>query len=98
MLWTPQQQFHPWPFDKEAELEAIIAETSGSLFGDRRIYLDVKKLIGARGRTQNVPDGYLLDLASPKRPVLYLVEIPHFRWASTTYVGPEGVHDGTHDN
>ena len=30
--------------------------------------------------------------------VLHLGKIPHFRWASTTYVGPEGVHDGTHDN
>ena len=75
MLWTPTQQFHPWPFDKEAELEATIAEGKTALFGESRIYLDVKKLIGERGRTQNIPDGYLLDLSSPRRPVLYLVEV-----------------------
>ncbi len=75
MLWTPTQQFHPWPFDKEAELETTIAEVKAALFGESRIYLDVKKLIGERGRTQNIPDGYLLDLSSPRRPVLYLVEV-----------------------
>lgn len=30
--------------------------------------IDVKKLIGARGKTQNIPDGYLLDLSSPQAP------------------------------
>lgn len=75
MLWTSQKQFHPWPFDKERELEITIAEVQATLFGESRFYLDVKKLIGERGRTQNIPDGYLLDLSSPKRPVLYLVEV-----------------------
>ena len=71
----PNRQFHPWPFDKEAELESTIAEVKMALFGESRIYLDVKKLIGEKGRTQNIPDGYLLDLSSPRRPVLYLVEV-----------------------
>jgi len=75
MLWTQKQQFHPWPFDIEADLETTIAEIQTALFGVSRVYLDVKKLIGERGRTQNIPDGYLLDLSSPKRPVLYLVEV-----------------------
>lgn len=75
MLWTPQHQFHPAPFEKEAELEVVISEVKAALFGENRIYVDVKKLIGERGKTQNIPDGYLLDLSSPKRPVLYLVEV-----------------------
>jgi|GEM_PF-6539535 len=25
MLWTPQHHYHPWLFDKEAELEATLA-------------------------------------------------------------------------
>lgn len=49
----PTRQFHPWPFDKEAELEATIAELKTALFGESRICLDVKKLIGEKGRTQN---------------------------------------------
>lgn len=75
MLWTSQSQYQPWPFDKEAELEAAISEVQVTLFGDSRVYLEVKKLIGERGKTQNIPDGYLLDFSSPRRPVLYLVEV-----------------------
>ena len=75
MLWTPKNQYFPWPFDKEAELEKTLAEVQGDLFGGNRVYLDVKKLIGTRGKTQNIPDGYLLDLSSQTKPVLYLVEV-----------------------
>jgi hypothetical protein len=35
----------------------------------------VKKLIGESRKTQNIPDGYLLDLSSPRKPVLYHVEV-----------------------
>jgi hypothetical protein len=75
MLWTPKQQFHPWDFDKEAELESAIMEVQTDLFGESRFYLDVKKLIGKPGKTQNIPDGYLVDLSSHSTPVLYLVEV-----------------------
>lgn len=75
MLWSEDRQFFHWPFDKEAELEAAILEAKNELFGDSRIYLDVKKLIGQSGKTRNVPDGYLLDLSSKTKPALYLVEV-----------------------
>jgi hypothetical protein len=73
MLWSSSRQFVEWPFDKEAELEAAILEARGELFGQSRIYLDVKKLIGQK--TKNIPDGYLLDLSSKSKPSLYLVEV-----------------------
>jgi hypothetical protein len=75
MLWTPTQQFLPYPFEKEIELETAIAEIKQDLFGNSRAYLEVKKLIGQAGKTQNIPDGYLLDFSSPKKPVLYIVEV-----------------------
>ncbi len=54
MLRTPTQQFHPWPFDKEAELEATISEVKAAFFGESRIDLGGKKFIGERGKTQNI--------------------------------------------
>lgn len=75
MIWTTGTKFHLWPFDKETDLEAAIAEVKAELFGSNRAYLDVKRLIGERGRVRNVPDGYLLDFTSPRRPMLYLVEV-----------------------
>ena len=44
------------------------------MFGDERIYLDIKKKIGSKGKTINIPDGYLIDLSSTKEPKLYVVE------------------------
>ncbi|MDX2176230.1 MAG: hypothetical protein SF028_07140 [Candidatus Sumerlaeia bacterium] len=75
MIWAHSQKYHPWAFDRETDLEAAIAQVKADLFGEQRIYLDVKKLIGERGKTRNIPDGYLLDFSSPRRPVLYLVEV-----------------------
>ena len=44
MLWTPTQQFHPWPFDKEAELETTAAEvkTVLSTAGETRVPVSAK--------------------------------------------------------
>jgi len=63
------------PFEFEKELEESIIEVAGELFGKNRIYLDVKKKIGAKGKVNNIPDGYLIDLSSTKEPKLYVVEV-----------------------
>lgn len=74
MLWTKDSKFQPYPFTREADLERVILEVEADLFGPKRIYLDIKKKIGAKGRTNNIPDGYLIDLSSTKEPILYVVE------------------------
>lgn len=74
MLWSLADRFVDEPFDLESDLEAAIIEVASVLFGPSRIYLDVKKRIGQKGRTQNVPDGYLVDLSSTREPTLYVVE------------------------
>jgi hypothetical protein len=74
MLWTPDKQYLNDPFENEPQLETAILEVSDVLFGPNRIYLDVKKLIGGKGKTKNIPDGYLIDLTSKKEPRLFVVE------------------------
>ncbi|MHC4395250.1 MAG: hypothetical protein ACYS1A_06305 [Planctomycetota bacterium] len=74
MLWGPNKVYQNEPFELEADLEAAILEVREALFGDWRIYLDLKKKIGKKGKTSNVPDGYLIDLSSKKEPRLYVVE------------------------
>jgi hypothetical protein len=74
MLWTPKENYLDDPFEYEKDLESAIQEISVSLFGSSRIYLEVKKKIGKKGKTQNIPDAYLIDLASKKTPTLYVVE------------------------
>jgi hypothetical protein len=74
MLKTKDKKFYPYPYSQEADLESAITEVESDLFGEKRIYLDVKKKIGAKGKTNNIPDGYLIDLTSTKEPLLYVVE------------------------
>jgi hypothetical protein len=75
MLWNHKQTFELEPFDAESELEAAIVQASGTIFGKSRIYLDIKRKIGEKGKTRNIPDGYLIDLSSKKQPKLYIVEV-----------------------
>ena len=73
MLWNKQAAYNEEPFSLESDLEDVILEVSSALFGKNRLYLDTKKKIG-KGKTKNIPDGYLIDLASTKEPKLYVVE------------------------
>jgi hypothetical protein len=73
LVWTKDSKYRRVPYQNEADLEATILEVQRELFGANRIYLDLKKKIGAKGGIQNIPDGYLLDLSGAK-PRLYVVE------------------------
>ena len=72
-IWTPSGSYIAVEYDSEADLERAIVEVQNQLFGPGRIYLDVKKKIGAKGGLRNIPDGYLIDLTGAT-PRLYVVE------------------------
>ena len=73
VIWTNNGQYRRVEYASEADLETAILEVQRELFGINRIYLPVKKKIGAKGGQQNIPDGYLIDLSEPQ-PRLYVVE------------------------
>ena len=54
MLWTPNKIYENEPFELEDDLESAILEVQTDLFGDERIYLDIKKKIGLKGKTKNI--------------------------------------------
>ena len=62
------------PYDKESDLEDAVNEVKDALFGAKRIYLDDKKKIGQKGGTNNLPDGYLIDLTNRQDPKIFVVE------------------------
>lgn len=86
MFCTTDKHYLADPFENEAQLEAAIASVSATLFGPHRIYLSVKKVVGAKGKTKNIPDGYLIDLASKKEPRLFVVENELARHESIKHV------------
>src|SRR5438105_2831532 len=73
IIWTAKGPYRRSGYASEADLEGAILQVKDELFGAGRIYLDVKRKIGAKGSIHNVPDGYLLDLTGGK-PRLYVVE------------------------
>ncbi len=74
MLWNKDNKYKELPYEKESELEDAVNEVKGTLFGSDRIYLDDKKKIGKKGRTNNLPDGYLIDLTNNQEPKIFVVE------------------------
>lgn len=74
MLWNKNNRYIEIPYERESELEEVVNEVKEALFGSTRIYLDDKKKIGKKGRTNNLPDGYLIDLTNSQDPKIFVVE------------------------
>jgi len=73
LIWTQNGSLRRVEYASEADLETAILTVQTELFGLNRVYLDIKKKIGIKGGTRNVPDGYLIDLTG-RKPRLYVVE------------------------
>ncbi len=73
-LVTPFGTFKQTKYETENEFERAVVSKVADLFGERRIYLDCKRRIGAKDGKQSVPDAYLIDVSSPRDPHLYVVE------------------------
>lgn len=74
MLWNSKIKYQEYPFERESELEQAVNAVKEMLFGSNRIYLDDKKRIGQKGGTNNLPDGYLIDLTNKREPKIFVVE------------------------
>jgi hypothetical protein len=62
--------YHEHPSEKE--FEKIILQQAQHIFGDKSIYIDIKKRIGDSIIT--IPDGYLVDFSFEQEPRLYILE------------------------
>lgn len=66
--------FRPVSWEKEAEFEQCVAKQSDGLFGPTSIFLAIKHRV-KKGNIVTIPDGYLLDLADPASPRMFVVEV-----------------------
>jgi hypothetical protein len=73
VIWTNHSPYKRVGYASEEDLENAILQVQAELFGQDRIYLPVKKKIGAKNGPRNIPDGYLIDLTGPQ-PRLFVIE------------------------
>lgn len=67
------QVFSPVSFSSELELEKAVVANARNIFGEKSIYIDIKKRIKSNNASfTNIPDGYVLDFRSD--PKLWVVE------------------------
>ncbi len=60
-------------FDREDGFEQCVIALADRIFGQSTIYVDVKKRMHGNGII-SIPDGYVVDLADPQQPRLFVVE------------------------
>jgi hypothetical protein len=65
--------YRPFSFDSEKQFEAKVVELADRIFGPSSIYVDVKKRIKGSDIV-SIPDGYVIDMAQPSAPRLFVVE------------------------
>lgn len=68
------KEYCEYEYKNENEFEKDIVENAKELFGNKTIYIDVKKIMKAKYKNGSIPDGYLLDYTVEARPKLYLIE------------------------
>lgn len=64
-----------YQYTKETDFERMIVANADTIFGEKGMYFDIKKLIGTPKKGATIPDGYFLDLTFHNDPRLYLVEV-----------------------
>lgn len=71
-LILKNKEFTYYEYTKETEFEEDVVENANKIFGEKSIYVDIKKRIG--DKILSIPDGYLLDFSFANEPRLYIIE------------------------
>ena len=87
-LYSGNKEYKQYIYLSEEEFERDIVLNAKKLFGDKTIYIDLKKkLKGKYGDT--VPDGYLFDYTFTNRPKLYFVENERLEHGVRNHIVPQ---------
>jgi predicted transport protein len=88
-LFSSNKRYQRLRFKTEAELEALISSNSKLLFGDRSVYIDVKKRINSGELGKTIPDALLFDLSDVDNPKFFLVEVELAKHSFFNHIFPQ---------
>ncbi|MFW6016241.1 MAG: hypothetical protein ACOCRK_07355 [bacterium] len=72
-LYYNNKIFSYYEYETEENFEKRVVEYANKIFGDKSIYIDLKKRIGV-DNILSIPDGYLIDFSFEHDPKLYIIE------------------------
>ena len=72
-LICENKEYEYFDYPSEEKFEKKVVECSNKIFGEKSIYIDIKKRIG-KDKILSIPDGYLIDFSFEKDPRLYIIE------------------------
>lgn len=84
-------EYCEYEYKDEKEFERDIVNNSKEIFGDKTIYIDVKKLLKGKFENGSIPDGYLFDYTIETKPKLYLVENELQKHSIRDHIAPQMV-------
>lgn len=82
-------KFRKEEFNLEDSFEKEVKTNSKRLFGEKTIYLDIKKKIETNFLGNSIPDGILLDLEDPDDIKFYLVEVELSKHSFYEHIFPQ---------
>ena len=65
--------YEPHEYELEEDFERTVVAHSRDIFGEKTIYLDLKKRL-ENENVLTIPDGYLIDFSFQRTPRLYIIE------------------------
>jgi hypothetical protein len=82
--------FEETSFDNEQELEGAVVQNKEYIFGAATVLINYKRKTGAKeSRNTGIPDGFLIDFTTPKRPQLFFVEYELESHDLYEHIGPQ---------
>lgn len=72
-LLVNNKVYNHFHFNKEADFEKLVEQLADHIFGPSSIYIGKKKKIKG-SEIISIPDGYLIDMANPVNPGLFVIE------------------------
>lgn len=84
-------EYCEYEYKDEKEFERDIVNNSREIFGNKTIYIDVKKLLKGKFENGSIPDGYLFDYTIETKPKLYLVENELQKHSIRDHIAPQMV-------
>lgn len=82
-------EYKEYNYKEEKEFEKDIVEHSKELFGEKTIYIDIKKRLKGKYQKDSIPDGYLIDCTFENDPKLYFVENELRNHSVRDHIGPQ---------